>query len=47
MLRRRSLIATALAIPAILPRTSLGQTLRKVKIGSAFTTTTNAAFLMA
>lgn len=47
MLRRRSLIAAAplLAAPALLPRDALGQT-RKVKIGSAFTTTTNAAFLM-
>lgn len=44
---RRSFLAGAIAAPAILPRASLGQTLRKVKIGSAFTTTTNAAFLMA
>ena len=45
--RRKLLTATlALAAPAIVPRTSLGQTLRKVKIGSAFTTTTNAAYLM-
>ncbi len=45
MLARRSLLAASLAVPALLPRSSLGQT-RKVKIGSAFTTTTNAAFLM-
>ncbi len=44
--RRTLLAATLLAAPAILPRTSLGQTLRKVKVGSAFTTTTNAAYLM-
>jgi NitT/TauT family transport system substrate-binding protein len=49
MTPRRTLIAAAaglLAAPAILPRASLGQTLRVVKIGSAFTTTTNAAYLM-
>ena len=47
MLTRRSLIAaTALAMPAIVARSSLGQTLRKVRLGSAFTTTTNAMFLM-
>jgi len=49
MTTRRTLIAAAaglLAAPAILPRASLGQTLRVVKIGSAFTTTTNAAYLM-
>jgi NitT/TauT family transport system substrate-binding protein len=49
MLSRRSLLAAALAAPALLPRAALGQTLgqtRNVKIGSAFTTTTNAAFLM-
>jgi len=46
MTTRRTLIAGLLAAPAILPRTSLGQTLRVVKIGSAFTTTTNAAYLM-
>jgi NitT/TauT family transport system substrate-binding protein len=49
MTTRRSLLAAAgglLAAPAILPATSLGQTPRKVKIGSAFTTTTNAAYLM-
>ena len=46
MLSRRSLLAAAaLAAPTLLPRASLGQT-RKVKIGSAFTTTTNPAFLM-
>jgi NitT/TauT family transport system substrate-binding protein len=45
--RRRALSALAgLAAPAIVPRASLGQSLRKVKIGSAFTTTTNAAFLL-
>jgi NitT/TauT family transport system substrate-binding protein len=46
---RRHLIATtaaAVAAPAIVSRTALGQTLRKVKMGTAFTTTTNAAFLM-
>src|SRR5215216_227657 len=45
---RRDLIAAAasLAAPAIVTRASLGQTPRKVKMGSAFTTTTNAAFLM-
>ncbi|HYZ32482.1 MAG TPA: ABC transporter substrate-binding protein [Crenalkalicoccus sp.] len=42
---RRTLLAGLLAAPALLPRASLGQT-RKVKIGSAFTTTTNPAFLM-
>ncbi len=48
MLRRRSLLtaAPALAAPALVPRASLGQALRKVKLGSAFTTTTNAMFLM-
>jgi len=49
MLRRRTVIATAaasFAAPALVARRSLGQTLRKVKMGSAFTTTTNAAFLM-
>lgn len=48
MLRRRALLASAaaLAAPALVARTSLGQTLRKVKLGSAFTTTTNAMFLM-
>jgi len=45
MLSRRALLSAALAAPALLPRSALGQT-RKVKIGSAFTTTTNAAFLM-
>ncbi len=46
---RRHLLATAaasFAAPAIVSRASLGQNLRKVKMGSAFTTTTNAAFLM-
>ena len=48
MLRRRALLASAaaLAAPALAPRRSLGQALRKVKLGSAFTTTTNAMFLM-
>ncbi len=48
MLRRRALLASAaaLATPALVARASLGQTLRKVKLGSAFTTTTNAMFLM-
>lgn len=48
MLRRRALLASAaaLAAPALVARASLGQTLRKVKLGSAFTTTTNAMFLM-
>ncbi len=42
---RRHLLAIAapvLAAPALVPRASLGQTLRKVRVGSAFTTTTNA-----
>src|SRR5258708_5845928 len=46
---RRHLLATAaasFAAPALVSRASLGQNLRKVKMGSAFTTTTNAAFLM-
>jgi NitT/TauT family transport system substrate-binding protein len=45
---RRDLIAAAasFAVPAIVSRASLGQTLRKVRMGSALTTTTNAAFLM-
>ena len=42
MINRRKLLATTLAVAAIVPRTSLGQTMRKVKVGSAFTTTTNA-----
>lgn len=48
MLRRRTLLASApaLAVPTLVPRASLGQALRKVKLGSAFTTTTNAMFLM-
>ena len=44
--RRHLLAAAALASPALVARTSMGQTLRKVKLGSAFTTTTNAMFLM-
>src|ERR1700751_60472 len=43
---RRTLIATAFAAPAIVSRATLGQNVRKVKMGSAVTTTTNAAFLM-
>ena len=46
---RRNLIAAAaasFAAPAIVSHAALGQNLRKVKMGSAFTTTTNAAFLM-
>src|SRR5512138_3752244 len=48
MLRRHIIAAlpAALAAPAIVSRSALGQNLRKVKMGSAFTTTTNAAFLM-
>ena len=48
MTTRRKLLATAglLAAPAIVSRAALGQALRKVRMGSAFTTTTNAAFLM-
>jgi NitT/TauT family transport system substrate-binding protein len=48
MLRRHlfSLAAASFAAPAIVSRSSLGQNLRKVKMGTAFTTTTNAAFLM-
>src|SRR5258708_28016266 len=44
--RRKLLAAVALATPALVARTSLGQTPRKVKLGTAFTTTTNAMFLM-
>ncbi|MDB5377549.1 MAG: ABC-type nitrate/sulfonate/bicarbonate transport system, substrate-binding protein [Rubritepida sp.] len=48
LLRRKLLTASAISLttPAIVLRSSLGQTRRRVKIGSAFTTTTNAAFLM-
>ncbi len=46
MLNRRLFVATALAAPAIVSQGVLGQALRKVKLGSAFTTTTNAMFLM-
>jgi NitT/TauT family transport system substrate-binding protein len=48
MQSRRAFLAAAamLAAPAIVARSSLGQALRKVKLGSAFTTTTNAMFLM-
>jgi NitT/TauT family transport system substrate-binding protein len=46
MIQRRTVLAAALAAPAIVSRHSLGQSLRKVKLGSAFTTTTNAMFLM-
>ena len=45
MTTRRRLLA-ALAAPAIVPHAVLGQALRRVKLGSAFTTTTNAMFLM-
>ena len=44
--RRNLLAAAALAAPAIVSRQSVGQTLRQVKLGTAFTTTTNAMFLM-
>jgi NitT/TauT family transport system substrate-binding protein len=44
--RRNLLAAAALAAPALVAKTSIGQTLRKVKLGTAFTTTTNAMFLM-
>src|SRR5476651_1759766 len=46
---RRHLIATAaasFAAPAIVSRSSLGQNLRKVKMGTAFTSTTCAALAM-
>ncbi len=46
MIARRMLLASALAALAIVSRQSLGQSMRKVKLGSAFTTTTNAMFLM-
>ena len=48
MLRRRALLASAaaLAMHALVPRASLSQALRKVKLGLAFTTTTNAMFLL-
>jgi NitT/TauT family transport system substrate-binding protein len=49
MTTRRKILAAAaglLAAPAIVRPEALGQALRKVKIGSAFTTTTNAAYLM-
>ena len=47
MITRRTLLATALlAAPAIVSAGVLGQTLRKVKLGTAFTTTTNAMFLL-
>jgi NitT/TauT family transport system substrate-binding protein len=46
MITRRKLLATSVAAAAIVPRASLGQAMRKVKMGTAFTTTTNAAFLM-
>lgn len=46
MLSRRTLLVTSLAAPALVAHTSLGQSLRKVKLGTAFTTTTNAMFLM-
>jgi NitT/TauT family transport system substrate-binding protein len=43
--RRNLLAAAALAAPALVAKTSIGQTPRKVKLGTAFTTT-NAMFLM-
>lgn len=46
MIRRRSLLAASLAAPAIVSRAALGQGLRKIRLGTAFTTTTNAMFLM-
>ncbi|MBN8926174.1 MAG: ABC transporter substrate-binding protein [Rhodospirillales bacterium] len=46
MISRRPFLAAALAAPALVARPSLGQTLRKIKLGTAFTTTTNAMFLM-
>jgi len=47
MLRRQLIAAAAsLATPALVSRGSLGQNLRKVRIGAAVTTTTSAAFLM-
>jgi len=47
MLRRTVLAsAAAYAGPAIVARTALGQKLRTVRMGTALTTTTNAAFLM-
>ena len=48
MLSRRRLLAGAAlsCAPAIVAHGSLGQALRKVRLGSAFTTTTNAMFLM-
>lgn len=49
MVSRRMLVAASaasLTTPALVSRSSLGQSRRRVKIGSAFTTTTNAAFLM-
>ncbi len=47
MMKRRTLLAAAaLAAPAIVSHNVLGQALRKVKLGTAFTTTTNAMFLM-
>ncbi|MBN8897882.1 MAG: ABC transporter substrate-binding protein, partial [Rhodospirillales bacterium] len=46
MISRRPFLAAALAAPALVARQSLGQSLRKIKLGTAFTTTTNAMFLM-
>jgi NitT/TauT family transport system substrate-binding protein len=46
MLNRRLFIGATLAAPAIVNHAVLGQALRKVKLGSAITTTTNAMFLM-
>ena len=48
MVSRRTLLAMSagLAAPAIVPRASLGRPLRKVRVAAAFSTTTNAAYLM-
>lgn len=46
MLNCRLFVGGALAAPAIMSHAALGQALRKVKLGSAITTTTNAMFLM-
>ncbi|WP_158744006.1 ABC transporter substrate-binding protein [Acidisphaera sp. L21] len=45
-MKRRLFTAGLLCAPAIVPHASLGQSMQKVKLGSAFTTTTNAMFLM-
>jgi NitT/TauT family transport system substrate-binding protein len=46
LIKRRLFTAGLLFTPAIVPRASLGQSMQKVRLGSAFTTTTNAMFLM-